>query len=333
VYDDDVPPNQPTRTVVQTSMLSRRRHFVSALAIALASTAVLRAQSAQENAADAERLIQALALQTGQTVGEIGAGGGELTIALAKVVGESGRVLSNDINKGSLSKIGAAADKAGVHNVTLVEGRENETNFPESCCDAVFMRNVYHHFGDPPAMNASIRASLKPGGRLAIIDFTPPRGKNGESGENVPGRRAEDQHHGVTAATVARELEAAGFEILSSTESGTRGVLVVARRPPARGVESRIPNPESRKACLIPHAVAMVAAERGSPAVEVVGLREVVRLPVEQPRHAGQDDLAHVGRFRLLLRVREIAVDGVPHLRVHVAAVQLPPAILDVGLR
>ena len=92
---------------------------------------------------------------------------------------------------------------------------------------------VYHHFGDPPAMNASIRASLKPGGRLAIIDFTPPRGKNGESGENVPGRRAEDQHHGVTAATVARELEAAGFEILSSTESGTRGVLVVARRPPA----------------------------------------------------------------------------------------------------
>ena len=91
--------------------------------------------------------------------------------------------------------------------------------------DAIFMRNVYHHFDDPAAMNASLRASLKPGGRLAIIDFTPPPGK-----EAAPSRRGEDNQHGVTATTLKAELEAAGFEVISATTTD-RAVHVVARRP------------------------------------------------------------------------------------------------------
>jgi ubiquinone/menaquinone biosynthesis C-methylase UbiE len=203
-----------------------RRCFVPAIVITVTATAALRAQNAQENAADAERLIKALAVQPGQTIGEIGAGGGELTIALARAVGASGRVLSNDINKETLRKIGVAVGEAGVTNVTLVDGRQKDTNFPASCCDAIFMRDVYHHFGDPVSMNASILQSLKPGGHLAIIDFTPPPG-----GENPPGGRALDNHHGVTSLTVERELKAAGFEIISSTETNQRSFMVVARRP------------------------------------------------------------------------------------------------------
>jgi ubiquinone/menaquinone biosynthesis C-methylase UbiE len=202
----------------------RRHRFVTAIVTACVAAPILHAQNAKENAADAERLVEALAVHAGSTVGEIGAGGGELTIALAKVVGPSGHVVTNDLNKASVAKIGKAAADAGLTNVTVVEGRENETNFPQACCDAIFMRNVYHHFGDPPRMNASILASLKPGGRLAVIDFSPP------GGENPPGSRGVDNHHGVTAETVARELKEAGFEILSSkTES--RAVFVVARKP------------------------------------------------------------------------------------------------------
>jgi ubiquinone/menaquinone biosynthesis C-methylase UbiE len=203
-----------------------RRCFVTLFVATFATTGLLHAQSAKENAEDAERLVKALALESGQTVGEIGAGGGELTIALAKVVGESGRVLSNEIRKDSLQKIGAAADAAGVHNVTLIEGAPAATNFPDGCCDAVFMRLVYHHFGDPPQMNASILHSLKPGGRLAVIDFAPPPG-----GENPPGHRGENNHHGVTAATVERELKEAGFEIISSTVLNEHSFMVLGRRP------------------------------------------------------------------------------------------------------
>ena len=119
------------------------------------------------------------------------------------------------------------AEAGGLHNVTLVEGRETETNFPEQCCDAIFMRNVYHHFGDPPAMNASVLTSITPGGLLAIRDSPPPRG-----GEAAPGHRGDDNHHGITTPTLERELKAAGFEIVASSEKN-RTVSVVARRPHA----------------------------------------------------------------------------------------------------
>ena len=184
-----------------------------------------RAQSAAQNSADAAWLVQVLKIKEGSTVGEIGAGTGELTMLLAKTVGQSGRILSNELNPDRVKAITAAAAADGLANVTPVQGASAETKFADQCCDAIFMRDVYHHFDDPPAMNGSIFKSLKPGGRLAIIDFTPPPG-----GENSPGHRAEDNHHGVTAATVEQELKAAGFEIVSSTTEG-RAVKVVARRP------------------------------------------------------------------------------------------------------
>jgi ubiquinone/menaquinone biosynthesis C-methylase UbiE len=206
---------------------STRLRFVTAFVLAtLTAGSSLRAQSAANNAADAERLIKALEIHAGSFVGEIGAGDGTLSLAIARAVGDTGRVYSNELNKDRLKRIGEAADKAKVSNVMLVEGREAETNFAEACCDAIFMRNVYHHFGDPAAMNASLLKSLKPGGRLAVLDFTPPPGKD----TAAPGKRGEDGQHGVTSPVVERELKAAGFEIVSS-ESSNRTVFVVARRP------------------------------------------------------------------------------------------------------
>jgi ubiquinone/menaquinone biosynthesis C-methylase UbiE len=206
-------------------MLPQRRLAIVLVWLAAACVGLL-AQSAQENAADAARLIKVLDIHPGSNVGEIGAGGGELTIAIAREAGETGRVFSNELNPKSLGNVGKAVETAGLHNVTLVEGRERETNLPPGCCNAIFMRNVYHHFADPPTMNASLFASLAPGGRLAVIDFAP----TGEEAADPKGR-AEEKHHGVTAQTVARELTAAGFTVLS-TENIQKGVfIVVARRP------------------------------------------------------------------------------------------------------
>jgi ubiquinone/menaquinone biosynthesis C-methylase UbiE len=201
--------------------------FITAFVLAVHAAASLAAQSAGQNAADAERFIRALDLHTGSVVGEIGAGDGALTIAVARAVGEAGRVFSNELNPERLAGIGQAASAAGVQNVTPVEGRAAETNFADACCDAIFMRDVYHHFQDPAAMNASIFRSLKPGGRLAIIDFGPPPGAESAT----PAGRSVDGHHGITAPTLERELKAAGFEVLSSTELDRRLFMILARRP------------------------------------------------------------------------------------------------------
>lgn len=205
-----------------TTLLRRACLLLVAGAIAVSAGF---AQSAPENAADAEWLIAALEIRPGSIVGEVGAGSGELTIAMAKAVGDAGKVFTNEVNKDRVRAIEQAVEKAGLKQVVVLEGRSAETNFPAQCCHAIFMRNVYHHFGDPAAMNASLRESLKPGGRIAIIDFTPPPG-----GEAAPGRRAEDNHHGITAPTLEAELKAAGFEVLSSTTTNRR-VTVVGRRP------------------------------------------------------------------------------------------------------
>lgn len=149
---------------------SRTRRFVTPFILSVLTSTWLVAQ----NAADAERVIKALEIRAGSVVGEIGAGDGELTLAIAKAVGAAGRVFSNAFNKDRLADIAGAAEKAGLGNVATIEGRETETNFPDRCCDAIFMRNVYHHFTDPAAMNASLLKSLKPGGSLAVLDFGPP---------------------------------------------------------------------------------------------------------------------------------------------------------------
>jgi ubiquinone/menaquinone biosynthesis C-methylase UbiE len=120
------------------------------------------------------RLKQALALGPGSAVADVGAGKGELTVALAREVGANGRVFSTEIDARRLKQIRAAVADAGLDNVTVVEARSHETGLPPSCCDAIVLRRVYHHLSDPSSINASLLRSLRPGGVLAVIDFPPP---------------------------------------------------------------------------------------------------------------------------------------------------------------
>jgi predicted methyltransferase len=90
------------------------------------------------------------------------------------------------------------------------------------------MRSVYHHFEDPAAMNKSFFDALRPGGRLAVMDFAPPPG--GEAADAAD--RDQDGHHGVTSETALAELTRAGFaRLLVEAEAGSkRGLLVVVEK-------------------------------------------------------------------------------------------------------
>ena len=181
---------------------------------------------AQDNAAaDAERVIRALEIDAGDSVAEIGAGSGALTIAIAQRVGPHGRVYTSELGENRVRDLRQAVERGHLPQVTVIDGSATDTNLRDECCDAVFMRLVYHHFADPAAMNASLFRSLKPGGRLAIIEF-PPDGAEASNPED----RDEGKQHGVTAETVTAELKQAGFEIVS-VDNSSRNFMVLARRP------------------------------------------------------------------------------------------------------
>ena len=145
------------------------------------------------------RLRQVLALEAGKVVADVGAGKGELTVALAREVKPNGRVLSTEIDATRLKDLRAAVADARLDNVTVVDARSNETGLPPNCCDAIVLRRVYHHLTDPSSINASLLRALRPGGVLAVIDFPPPffwsRGSLG-----------------VPAKAVVDEVTASGFE-------------------------------------------------------------------------------------------------------------------------
>ena len=175
----------------------------------------------------AEKIFETIGLGSGLTVCEVGAGSGELTIAAARVVGPSGRVLTSELGENRIKALRNAVEKSGLAHIIVVVGDVTKTNFPDAGCDALFMRDVYHHFTDPASMNRSIAASLKPGARLAIVDFTPPPGKEAAR----PEERGTDGTHGVAPAAVIKEVKEAGLEPAPGDAAANRWFLLVFVRP------------------------------------------------------------------------------------------------------
>ena len=191
------------------------RARVSALAAALVVAAVVLAaqapdakQLAQERKQaelDVPKLVSVLELAPGMTVADVGAGNGNMSVVLGKWIG-SGRVFATDIPPRTLAWLREYVNREALTNVTVVEGAAASTNLPAGCCDAIFMRNVYHHVTAPEPFNQSLVTSLKPGGRLAVLDNPP--GKGSPLPEGVPANR---EGHGVPSKIVVQELAAAGL--------------------------------------------------------------------------------------------------------------------------
>lgn len=172
------------------------------------------------------KLVRVLALAPGKVVGEIGAGDGQLTLHSAKAVSPGGRVYATEL-AAKLDTLRRNAAAAGLTNVEMVEAQVRSTGLPEACCDAIFMRDVYHHLTEPRDILADVLRALRPQGRLLIIDFEPRSSLPPVQG--VPENR---RGHGIPMSVVAEELKAAGFEIVSQDNAWREDLYaVVARRP------------------------------------------------------------------------------------------------------
>jgi SAM-dependent methyltransferase len=204
-----------------------RLRLVAVLVAALGSAASVQtpdddharqvAQERRQAELEAPQLAEVLGLQPGMTVADIGTGGGAMAMVLGRLVG-SGRVYATDIEQGSLTTAREYARKEGLTNITVIEGGAASTNLPGECCDALFLRNVYHHVTAPAAFDASLYATAKKGARLAIVDSPPGKGSTLPAG--VPANRGG---HGIPAALVIDELTAVGFVHLRTIQGWPPG--------------------------------------------------------------------------------------------------------------
>ena len=133
----------------------------------------IAAQEAPSRAAwqKPDAVLDALALVAGQTVCDIGAGPGYFALRAAKRIGATGRVFAVDVDSRILDALRSRIDKAGVRNVTPVLALAGDPLLPPRSCDLVLIVDAYHHFPDRPNYLARLAALLRPGGRLANVDW------------------------------------------------------------------------------------------------------------------------------------------------------------------
>ena len=178
---------------------------------------------------EASRLWEVLGLKPGSRIGDVGAGKGDLTALLARRVGPGGRVFSAEIDAGRLRKLNRRKANGGWDNVDVLPARPDDCGLPSNSCDAAFMRGVYHHLTHPEAMDASLWRALRPGGTLAVIDFSPRILLSLCTPKGIPSNRGG---HGIRYPLVTQELEQAGFETVRTLEDWPGGLYCVLLQKP-----------------------------------------------------------------------------------------------------
>ena len=114
-----------------------------------------------------DRVIAALGLKAGSSVADIGAGTGYFSVRLAK---SAGKVFASDIEPNMVKYLQQRAMKEGLKNVTAVQAKADSPNLPEPV-DVILIVDTFHHIPGRVAYFTGLKKSLKPGGRIAIVDF------------------------------------------------------------------------------------------------------------------------------------------------------------------
>ena len=118
-----------------------------------------------------DQIMDALGIADASAVADIGAGSGWFTIRLARRVGPRGIVYAEDVQKEMITALSRRVSREGFNNVKAVLGSNNDPSLPPGAFDAVLMVDAYHEVEDRVTMLSNLAKSLKPQGRLGIIDF------------------------------------------------------------------------------------------------------------------------------------------------------------------
>jgi ubiquinone/menaquinone biosynthesis C-methylase UbiE len=118
-----------------------------------------------------DEVVAALGLQPGQVACDIGAGPGYFTLRLAKAVGDKGRVYAVDVEPKILDALRTRLGASRLRNVTPVLGLGDDPLLPAAACDVILIVDTYHHFPERAAYLGRLARALRPGGRIANVDY------------------------------------------------------------------------------------------------------------------------------------------------------------------
>jgi predicted methyltransferase len=173
----------------------------------------------------ADQIMDTLGIAEGSVVADLGAAGGWFTLQLARRVGPNGRVYAEDIQPAMLEAIGRRMQRENLANVTPILGTPSDPRLPPGL-DAAVIADAYHEMADEPTDPAlivrllrNIAASLKPQGRLGIVDWV-----EGSGGPGPPADQRVDPEAAITAA------RAAGLRLISKEEYPPFVLLLVFGR-------------------------------------------------------------------------------------------------------
>jgi ubiquinone/menaquinone biosynthesis C-methylase UbiE len=160
--------------------------------------------------------LNVLKIAKGATVADIGAGSGFITERLSARVGPSGRVFANDVQPQMLQMLARRLAARSITNVTLVQGTIDDPKLDPASVDLEIMVDVYHELSQPQAMLRHLRAALKPGGRLVLLEYR-------KEDPTVPIKF----EHKMSVAEARMELEAEGFTLAKVDEALPRQHILI----------------------------------------------------------------------------------------------------------
>jgi ubiquinone/menaquinone biosynthesis C-methylase UbiE len=151
-----------------------------------------------------DQVMDALHVADGTIVADLGAGGGWFTVRLARRVGPNGRVYAVDVQRLMVEAIQRRVQREGYTNVRTVLGADDDPRLPgDARTDAVLIVDAFHEMQNPVLLLRNVMRTLKPQGRIGIIDYRP--------GEGGPGPGPAER---VPRAVVAADAAAAGLKLV-----------------------------------------------------------------------------------------------------------------------
>lgn len=173
-------------------------------------------RSERESEENPEGALDAIVIKPGMVVADVGAGTGYFSLRMARRVGPMGKVYAEDVQPEMLHRLRQNAAEAKLKNIQTVLGGEADPKLPPNTLDLILLVDVYHELSQPQKMLRKMRESLKPDGRLVLLEYR-------KEDPSIPIR----PEHKMSVQEVKLEVEAEGFHLDQVLETLPRQHILI----------------------------------------------------------------------------------------------------------